>query len=146
MEEILHLAKEHSFSATQNIIEKGKLNDSLWIIVEGKAVVRDHLPQGLDINLHLALPGEILGEYSFVDHVPASADVAALELTRTVRFRFSDLQEFFSRHPECELKTYKQLARIMSRRLRTANRELKRSFLTSMGWEQSMNDVAETQK
>lgn len=63
-----------------------------------------------------------------------------------MRFRFSEIQEFFVRHPECEMKTYKQLARVMDRRLRTANRELKRSFLTSMGWEQSMNEAADVPK
>jgi len=137
IEEILRLAREQTFTPNEKIIEKSKMNEHLWILIEGKVVVRERTANGLDMNLHLMMPGELFGEYSFVDSVQASADVVALELTRVIRFSFHDLAAFFSRYPTCELKTFKQLARLMSRRLRNANRELKKSFMASMTWDQS---------
>ncbi len=138
LEEVIRLAREQSFEEGSFIIEADKTNDSLYILIEGKAVVQDRLLQGIDIDLHRVRFGELFGEYTFVDPAPASANVVAKSLVRTLRFSFVSLREFFKRHPECELYSYRLLASNMSRRLRRANLEIRRSFLASLGWDEAL--------
>lgn len=138
LEEVSRIAREQSFEAGSCIIEAGTTNESLYILIEGKAVVQDRLQQGVDIDLHRIRFGELFGEYTFVDPAPASANVVAKTLVRTLRFPFASLREFFKRHPDCELTSYKLLASNMSRRLRRANLEIRRSFLTALGWEEAL--------
>jgi CRP-like cAMP-binding protein len=134
LEEIYRLAREQSFVAGEKIITAHEPNDSLWILVEGHAVVHDVLPEGLEFDVHRLKSGEIVGEYSFLDTSPASASVVAQDLCRFLRFRFDALEEFYKRHPDAELKTQKSLSRRLVSRLRQTQAEIRKSFLLSLGW------------
>ena len=134
LEAIQSLGVEESYGLGEKIIESDRPNDSIWILLEGYAVVRDSLAQGLEIDLCKLRPGEVFGEMSFVDSsANASATVMASGPSKVLRWKFESLQEFFTDYPNAEVKVLRTLGKTFSQRLRRANREIKKGFMASLG-------------
>lgn len=108
----------------QTIIAEQKSNKAVYIVAEGSVDVR--LCDSLGTNIELAShgPGMMIGEYSFIDGLPAAA--SAVTATDAVLFRISHdkLNEILETHDRIGRIVYRNLLGILVGRLRAVNAEL----------------------
>ena len=103
-----------SFKAGDPVIQKGKRTHGVYLLLKGTAAV--HVPS--KIPLPSIGPGEVCGEISFLDELPASANVVAKEDVEAYYLDRPTLQSMFELFPHLGSRFYRSLAAILSRRLR----------------------------
>ena len=100
------------FKAGESIVRKGKRTNGVYLLLKGTASVR--LPQGAFV----LGPGEICGEISFIDDLPATADVVAKDTAEAYYLDRPTVQSLFELFPHLGSRFYRSLASSLSRRLR----------------------------
>jgi len=107
-------ANRMQFKAGEQIVHRGRRTHGLYLLVKGKAQVQ--IP-GLGKAREIG-PGEVCGEISFLDELPATADVVAGEPVWVYYLDRPTLQSLFELFPHLGSRFYRSLASIVSRRLR----------------------------
>ncbi|HEY1678437.1 MAG TPA: cyclic nucleotide-binding domain-containing protein [Candidatus Sulfotelmatobacter sp.] len=106
-------ARRH-FKAGQSILQQGKNANGFYIFLKGTATA--HIPpQG---PFRTIGPGEVCGEISFLDELPATANVVAKGAVEAYFIDRATLQSLFELFPHLGSRFYRSLATILSRRLR----------------------------
>jgi SulP family sulfate permease len=116
---------KRSYKAGEAIFKRGEHGDELLLIRRGS--VRIMLPLDEAQSHHLATfgRGDFIGEMSFLDRAPRSADAIAFtdtELYALSRERFDALA---SGHKKLAINLFDTLARMLAIRLRYTNAELR---------------------
>jgi CRP-like cAMP-binding protein len=106
-------AARMQFKTGEAIVQKGKRTHGVYILLKGTASVR--LPQG---SPPVIGPGEVCGEISFIDELPATADVVAKEDVESYYLDRPTVQSLFELFPHLGSRFYRSLASSLSRRLR----------------------------
>src|SRR5579863_2303779 len=101
------------FKTGDFIVHKGKRTHGVYMLLKGTADVR--LPQG---SSPVISPGEVCGEISFIDELPATADVVAKEAVEVFYLDRPTVQSLFELFPHLGSRFYRSLASSLSRRLR----------------------------
>ncbi len=104
-------AARRQFKAGEKIVEQGKRTHGLYLLLKGSASVQ--IPPPRDIG-----SGEVCGEISFLDELPASATVVANEAVEAYYLDRLTLHSLFELFPHLGSRFYQSLAVILSRRLR----------------------------
>ncbi|MCB2181777.1 MAG: HDOD domain-containing protein [Desulfobulbaceae bacterium] len=111
---IFKLASQEKFKKGEYVIREGTNGTKIYIIIRGSmAVVKDVDGQKIEVS---TLPsGSCVGEMAIIDRMPRSASVIARETTQAL-----SINETVLRHlqPKLCLKLYRNLAAIISERLR----------------------------
>ena len=99
--------------AGERIIQQGKVQDRMFIILEGRAEVRVN-------GKHVAtLSGQpLVGEIEFLDMLPASADVFLLKETDLIELNYAAFTGLMEKQPHLGYVLMREIARIEARRLR----------------------------
>ena len=110
------LGRIESFDAGATVIDASAVEDhSLFIVMEGELEVwRGNRRQAV------LRTGNLAGELSFVDAKPRSASVRARIRSRVFRVQPEDVDRWAERDPGLALKFMREIARILSARLRSA--------------------------
>jgi hypothetical protein len=108
------------FAPSTPIIREGVEPDALYIIMEG--LVGIFVASMGDMCIARLGPGELLGDISFLENIPASASVIALENTNVMIIPRKDLESKLTHDPGFSARLFKALAIISSRRLRMRER------------------------
>jgi CRP-like cAMP-binding protein len=107
-------ATRRQFKAGEQFVHRGRRTHGVYVLVKGTASVQ--------IAGHGKVreigPGEVCGEISFLDELPASADVVASEAVSAYYLDRPMLQSLFELFPHLGSRFYHSLASILSRRLR----------------------------
>ncbi len=114
-----HLAAESRrcrFAAGDMIMYQGDPGAACHVLVQGRVRVFVVGEDGRELAMHILGPGEIVGEMALFDDLPRSANVEALEETRTLEWRRDALLRCLQKSPELALS----MLRSMSTRLRYA--------------------------
>ncbi len=123
--------RPRSFRLGDAIISEGSLNNKLFIIRAGEAVVEVAGTKSRAVLATLG-PDDICGDMSFLERNQTSAAVitksAELEADE---IEWQDMQELFQAFPRLASRFYQSLAVILSRRLRDTSRELAREMITA---------------
>jgi CRP-like cAMP-binding protein len=106
-------AVRRQFKAGEAIVQQGKRTHGVYLLVKGTASVQIPLKGTLGIG-----PGEACGEISFLDELPATANVVAKEEVWAYYLDRVTLQSMFELFPHLGSRFYQSLAAILSRRLR----------------------------
>ena len=101
------------FKAGDFIVRKGKRTHGVYMLLKGTAGVQ--LPQG---SAPVIGPGEVCGEISFIDELPATVDVVAKEAVEAFYLDRPTVQSLFELFPHLGSRFYRSLASSLSRRLR----------------------------
>lgn len=133
LEVIDAIAAEQPIQAGDRLIEVGSVNDAMWILLSGSLVVRDSLPGGLEVDLFRLKSGDLFGEMSFTDNLPASASVIADSKGKVLKVPFQELRKIMKSNPELHVSVLEKLAFTFSQRLRAANQQIGKGFLASLG-------------
>ncbi len=107
-------AVRRQFKAGELIVQQGRRTHGVYLLVRGTALVK--IPaQGAPFGIG---PGEACGEISFLDELPATANVVANEETEAYYLDRPTLQSLFELFPHLGSRFYHSLAAILSRRMR----------------------------
>jgi CRP-like cAMP-binding protein len=101
------------FKAGETIVQQGKRTYGVYLLLKGTAAVQIATQGALGIN-----PGESCGEISFLDELPATANVIAKQEVEAFYLDRPTLQSLFELFPHLGSRFYHSLAAILSRRLR----------------------------
>jgi len=102
------------FKPGDHIVHKGKRTHGVYVLLKGVAAVQIQV-QGPPPAIG---PGEVCGEISFIDDLPATANVVAKEAVETYYLDRPTLQSLFELFPHLGSRFYRSLASSLSRRLR----------------------------
>ena len=106
-------AVRREFKRTNTIVARGKRTHGIFLLLKGTASVQIPLQNPRRIG-----PGEICGEISFLDELPATANVIADGEVEAYFLDRPTLQSLFELFPHLGSRFYQSLASILSRRLR----------------------------
>jgi len=107
-------AMRRQFKAGDALVQQGRRTHGVFVILKGSASVQ--IPgqaQATEIGA-----GEVCGEISFIDELPATADVVAQVDCDAYYLDRPALQSLFELFPHLGSRFYRSLASILSRRLR----------------------------
>jgi|ERR1700680_3947341 extracellular factor (EF) 3-hydroxypalmitic acid methyl ester biosynthesis protein len=111
---IVDKAVRMQFRAGENIVQKGKRTHGVYLVLNGVASVQ--IPaRGTSLEVSA---GEVCGEISFLDELPATAEVIAKQAVEAYYLDRATLQSLFELFPHLGSRFYRSLAGILSRRLR----------------------------
>lgn len=107
-----------SYAPEEVIIALGATHNAIFVIKSGSAVVEID-SAGFPLELSHLGPGQICGEMSFVEDVPATARVVAGDKpVETYIIEGALIEPFLEKNPSLFGRFYKSLSEILSRRLR----------------------------
>ncbi len=107
-------SKQLTLSKNDFLIQSGKMPRAVFLVLSGKARVESATKNTIaEIG-----PGEIAGEMSFLERVPASASVIAEGALDVLEIDWKSLEDLFELFPHLASRFYRSLAVNLSRRLR----------------------------
>ena len=106
--EIASMLTERRADPQQDIIVKGEVADSMYIIAEGLVTVHDGHTKLRDMGEH-----EFFGELSLLDAEPRAATVTAIRPTRLFRLGQEDFYAAMQAHPDIVRALIKALCRLV---------------------------------
>ncbi|HEY4903844.1 MAG TPA: cyclic nucleotide-binding domain-containing protein [Candidatus Sulfotelmatobacter sp.] len=115
---IVDKAARVSFRTGERMVRRGEKTDGVHLLLDGVATVE--LPAR--VKFPAIGPGEICGELSFLDELPASANVVAAEPVEALFLDRPTLYSLFELFPHLGSRFYRSLATNLSHRLRGAIR------------------------
>jgi len=107
-------AIRRQFKAGDQIVQLGRRTHGLYVLLKGAALVSVG-----SLSREIG-PGEICGEVSFLDELPATADVSARTEVEVLFVDRATLVSLFELFPHLGSRFYHSLATVLSRRLREA--------------------------
>jgi CRP-like cAMP-binding protein len=111
---IVDKAVRMQFKAGESLVQKGKRTHGVYLVLRGTASVQ--IPsRGTSLGVSA---GEVCGEISFLDELPATAEVVAKEAVEAYYLDGPTLRSLFELFPHLGSRFYRSLAGILSRRLR----------------------------
>jgi extracellular factor (EF) 3-hydroxypalmitic acid methyl ester biosynthesis protein len=110
---IVDKAVRMKFRAGESLVQKGKRTHGLYLVLNGVATVQIPERGTLEVSA-----GEVCGEISFLDELPATAEVTAKEAVEAYYLERTTLLSLFELFPHLGSRFYHSLAGILSRRLR----------------------------
>lgn len=114
LKSLLEIATETTFPRGALIVKEGSRDDMLHVILEGSVDVRKGGKKIAGLGT-----GQFFGEMAFLDDLPSqrSADVVAVESTRTVSIPGWSWYSFLRKNPDVAI----EVIRALGHRLREAN-------------------------
>jgi extracellular factor (EF) 3-hydroxypalmitic acid methyl ester biosynthesis protein len=128
---ILSVGTERQVAREQPITIEGQELGEIFIVLDGLFAVR--VREKGSAVLALLGPGELVGEISFLERLPASANVVACEDSRVLCVARLALQQRIEADPAFAANLYRGFARVLSRRLRERSAALAESTTTAEG-------------
>jgi CRP/FNR family cyclic AMP-dependent transcriptional regulator len=105
---VARLLEEVSFEAGTKVIERGTIEDWLFVVAHGR--VRVHIGRR---TLTETGPGGVVGEFAVLAPAPRSASVTAVEPSLLLRLRRGPFEELLDDHPEIARGVIATLARVL---------------------------------
>ena len=100
--------EEESFEAGETIIERGSVEDWLFVVAEGR--IRVHIGE---LTLIETGPGGVVGEFALLAPAPRSASATAIEPSLLLRLRRGPFEELLDDRPEIARAVIATLAKML---------------------------------
>ena len=107
----------------QVLIEQGKTDDSLYILLTGRLKVNRNTGAGKQVTLACIREGEMAGEMGFLDGLEHSASLQADETTDVLRIQRKHLEGLLETHPKIVYKVMRSIAREVHEITKRMNRQ-----------------------
>lgn len=118
--EVLAGAEKCTFESGMTIVSEGSVGTHMYIIMNGEAAVTKQGRGGSAVELARLDSTDSFGEMALADHETRSASVTALKACVLVRLN----HQMFDSRPGIGLKIYRNISRVLSARLRSADEAL----------------------
>ena len=115
-----------TLGAGEELAREGQENDYLYVVLKGQLEVSlpDKEVRFSKVRLGILELGDCIGEYSFFDHKPVSADVDTLTEAQLFKISQSDLDRVLTAYPRIGSVIFKNLLIQLIDRLRVKDAEL----------------------
>lgn len=127
LEELASVAVPRSFQRGEIIFQEGSQGDVMYVIREGRVLIKREHSGGRTIALTEMGPGDLFGELAVFDKEVRSATAECVVPTKVVALTSGDVSRVLTRNPEIAVKLIQQL----SRRLRVANSRIGDQYFQS---------------
>ncbi len=117
---VASLCQSEHFDPGQTIIREGEIGETMYLIVEGRVVVRKGGADGCEVDLAEMGAGDYFGEMALFDDQRRSATVVAQEPTHCLVLHKAEFNEAVREYPQVAL----QMCRVLSRRLRELHHKI----------------------
>lgn len=117
--ELLARTEKCTFDPGSVIIREGNVGQHMYVILDGDAVVSKKGASG-EVELARLYAADSFGEMALADQETRSATVTALSSCVLIRLS----EHALASRPEVAMKVYRNLARLLSERLRVADEAL----------------------
>jgi CRP-like cAMP-binding protein len=117
---ILQICEQRSLQPRDRLCSQGDSSDGLFVLVSGRASVLS----STGVQIAVIEPIAPIGEMGMFTGEPRSATVVAKEPSNLLVLGKLKLDSILGRNPKLELCVSRNLVRILSSRLRSANAEL----------------------
>jgi len=131
LETLLRHANMETASQGWMVLAEGQHSEGLYVVLSGQLKVmllaldsRQHPNRVEDIHLSTLKPGDCFGDYSLIDAEPASASVIAAEPSILLKITRTEFEAAIADNDRLAKIVYRNLLRILVRRLRKKDREL----------------------
>lgn len=124
IEQLCNLGRSVSLKAGDILIEEGEEVRNIYCILEGEVDVLVHDAFQDDNNatwVNVLTDGECVGEYSFLDHRPASATVKAIKDVELLEISHDNIRTILNDDDALRAQFYENLLKNMVERLRNTN-------------------------
>lgn len=123
---IYDLGEVQEVDTDQTIIQPNTANEAMYLLLEGAVKIRlpDAPERARGVTLGHRGPGDLIGEYSFVDSFRPSARVTASTPGRVLRIPHEPLRSLLDTDPRSSSIFYKNLLAYLVNRLRAQDEEL----------------------
>jgi CRP/FNR family transcriptional regulator len=125
--ELVAVAVPRTFQRGEVIFQEGSQGDVLYVIREGRVLIKREHTGGRTIALAEMGKGDLFGELAVFDKEVRSATVECVEPTKAVALTGGDVGRVLTRNPEIAVK----LIVALSRRLREANSRIGDQYFQS---------------
>lgn len=122
------------FASESIIVREGDTHHALYIIKDGEVRVEKANKAGFPLELARLGPGQIFGEMSFIDNVPASANIVANDIVETYVIDRMLMKPLLKAYPSIYGRFFHSLATILSRRLRETTSLINNQEEKSLTW------------
>lgn len=127
LEELASVAVPRSFQRGEAIFQEGSQGDVMYVIREGRVLIKREHSGGRTIALTEMGPGDLFGELAVFDKEVRSATAECIVPTKVVALTSGDVSRVLTRNPDIAVKLIQQL----SRRLRVANSRIGDQYFQS---------------
>lgn len=127
LEELVAVAVPRAFARGEVIFQEGSHGDVMYVIREGRVLIKRDHAGGRTIALTEMGPGDLFGELAIFDEEVRSATAECIEPTKVVALTSGDVQRVLARNSEIAFKLIKQL----SKRIRAANSRIGDQYFQS---------------
>ena len=124
----LDAGTEMELKAGDVVIQEGSTVEAFYFLIEG--LLKVHQAEQADKNIAMIAPGQLIGEMSFIEQVPASVSVSVVERAMLLEIPFSKVAEKMQEDVTFRATFQKALLGVLSSRLRATSGKLK-SYLES---------------
>jgi CRP-like cAMP-binding protein len=121
---VVLLGKLQQLGPGQLAIRKGDAGTQMYMLVSGRARVFDTSADGREKTLAVLQPGAVFGEMGLLTRETRSASVVADTPCEVLELDFQALERIRMRFPYTGAKLFRNLARMLSDRLRRATADL----------------------
>jgi SulP family sulfate permease len=120
------LLRKDTFNKDEMLIKEGDTDRDLYILTRGSVSVKMNLPlSSAERRLFTFDAGVVFGEMALLDGKPRSANVQAEEDSEVYRLSFNNFGKLLDRQPQIAAKLLKNIALVLSDRLRARSNELR---------------------
>jgi CRP/FNR family cyclic AMP-dependent transcriptional regulator len=125
LSELATIVEEDTYQSGDEIFSQGDKASALYVIKFGSVKVLEKAKESSDpVQVATLGTGSHFGEMGFLDTVPRSASVEALEKSQILRIEYDKLKEFLDKTPTNAVTFYRSVARFLSGRLRSTTLDL----------------------
>lgn len=103
------------------VVAQGSTDRAVYVVLKGGFSVHVLDDEGATHTLAELDEGAVFGELSFLDDLPRSATVTAMRDAEVLRMDRDGFDRLVQERPSAASKIYRDLARVVTRRLRLAN-------------------------
>ena len=104
--QVLSIGSWITAEAGESLIERGKVPDSISLIVRGKVRIKNDGGTLGDLS-----PGDLVGSALILNGIPSNVDAVTVEPLRAMRWRIETLQKYLTADPETRTVMQQHLAR-----------------------------------
>lgn len=143
LQALASVMSRRTFPADTVLFRKGDPGGMMFLIISGEVRIFLHDEQGNDITLRSLGAGQILGEYSTLDHKPRSASVSSLTPLETLVLERADFLDLLRERPLVGI----ELMRGFAERIRYATSYLERLYdavelLSNNDYDQALREIS----
>lgn len=120
--------QKEEYGPQEIVFKEEELGDTLYIVERGLVCLMRNIAGDVDKPIFRAGPGTIFGEFSFLDRQERSATALAEEDSVFLCLKRDDFDAFIGKYPKTGMKVYRNLLRIIVRRLRRTNEAYRQSL------------------